>query len=220
MQHKCQLSLFLFRGCQPAITEEYLFLLKKVPPQRFELEGLFHLRFQKSAWFGWRGPGPAWRNLWPWSQAGQGPTGPFSPLGDPPSPPQAPFTPLSPAAAPGRPLTGPGPHRAPAGPAASAPKGREAEAPSYGATWRPRWRPAATGLFFGRRRGRSRVSAPLNGTYQALRGWVRVCYALCGQLAGLRVCGEKEKPRAVQGGRRQALSFVFPCFLMLPAPPL
>lgn len=193
MQHKCQLSLFLFRGCQPAITEEYLFLLKKVPPQRFELEGLFHLRFQKSAWFGWRGPGPAWRSLWPWSQAGQGPTGPFSPLGDPPSPPQAPFTPLSPAAAaaPGRALTG-----RPLGSQRRHRKGGKLKhhlmAPPGGRAGS--LQPPAS---FGRRRGRSRVSAPLNGTYQALRGWVRVCYAFCGQPAGLRVCGEKEKPRAV-----------------------
>lgn len=191
MQHKCQLSLFLFRGYQPAFTEEYLFLLKKVPPQRFELEGLFHLRFQKSAWFGWQGPGPARRSLWPWSQAGLGRARPA------PSPRSGTLHPRPRRLVPPSPgcgcCTGPGPHRAPAGLAASAPKGREAEALSYGATWRPRWQPAATGLFFGRRRGRSRVSAPLNGTYQALRGWVRVCYAFCGQPTRLRgVWGEGE----------------------------
>lgn len=122
-----------------------------------------------------------------------GPDRPLLPARGPSIPAPGALYPPPPAAAPGRALTGPGPHRAPAGLAASAPKGREAEALSSGATWRPRWQPAATGLFFGRRRGRSRVSAPLNGTYQALRGWVRVCYAFCGQPTRLRgVWGEGE----------------------------
>lgn len=108
MQHKCQLSLFLFRGYQPAFTEEYLFLLKKVPPQRFELEGLFHLRFQKSAWFGWQGPGPARRSLWPWSQAGLGRARPApSPRSGTLHPRPRRLVPPSPGCG-----TGPGPHGA------------------------------------------------------------------------------------------------------------
>lgn len=223
MQRKCQLSPFLFRSCQPAFSEKYLFLPEKPHRNDLNLKASSTSVSRKAAGLAAEGWGQLAGVPGPGLRLGTARPSP-APRAGTVLPQEAPCTPPCRCCS-----TEPGPHRAPAGlrrqhreGGRPRPRGPAAPTPHLvalpgGSTGRPQPQPS-----FWSAGGRSRVSSPLNRTYQALWGWVEVCCVLLAPPGSPPDWGRwgAEKPRAAQGRRRRALSLVFPRFPMPPAPPL
>lgn len=146
MQRKCQLSPFLFRSCQPAFSEKYLFLPEKPHRNDLNLKASSTSVSRKAAGLAAEGWGQLAGVPGPGLRLGTARPSP-APRAGTVLPQEAPCTPPCRCCS-----TEPGPHRAPAGlrrqhREGGRPRPRSPDAPSRGATWRQHRQAAATALF-------------------------------------------------------------------------